>query len=150
MPAEAPRIRRGSRVRLHIAIYLADGTEALSTFGEAPLELTLGDGTLTAPTEGLLLGLSPGDRERILADGSELFGDLTEEKLQWMTREDFPDGVPDPGMLVAFDTPGGAETPGLIKEIREDRVLVDFNHPLSGRALRIEVEVLQVANGPAD
>jgi FKBP-type peptidyl-prolyl cis-trans isomerase SlpA len=141
---DAGVVRRGSRVRLHIAIYLADGAEALSTFGAEPLDLTLGDGTLTSETEELLIGLRSGTRERILADGSDLFGAWTGEKLHWLAREAFPDGVPEAGNLVTFDTPGGTETAGLIKEIEQDRVLVDFNHPLSGRPLRLEVEVLQV------
>jgi FKBP-type peptidyl-prolyl cis-trans isomerase SlpA len=148
MPPSAPVIGRGSPVRLHLAIHLSDGTEALSTFGEEPLDLTLGDGTLTAETEKLLLGLEGGAREQIIADGSDLFGPWTEDKLHWLARDAFPDGVPEPGTLVAFDTPGGTETAGLIKGIEGDRVLVDFNHPLSGRAVRIQVEILEVGNAP--
>jgi FKBP-type peptidyl-prolyl cis-trans isomerase SlpA len=149
MPPSAPVIRRGSPVRLHMAIHLPDGTEALSTFGEEPLDLTLGDGTLTAATEDLLLGLEGGAREQIIADGSDLFGPWTEDKLHWLASDAFPNGVPEVGTLAAFDTPGGAETAGLIREVEGSRILVDFNHPLSGRALRIQVEILEVRDLPA-
>jgi len=147
MPLNAPTIRPGSRVRLHLAIYLEDGTEALSTFGEDPMMITLGDGTLTSGTEALLIGLSPGKEEQIIADGSDLFGGWNETNLHWLPRSDFPDGkVPEPGSLVAFDTPGGTEAAGVIKEIDDQRVRVDFNHPLSGRALRIQIQVLDVSD----
>lgn len=140
-------ITPGSRVRLHLAIFLEDGTEAISTFDEEPMELTLGDGTLTSGTEALLIGMSAGAEEQILADGSQLFGTWSEEKLHWLAHEDFPEGeCPEPGTLVTFDTPAGAETAGIIKEIDEQRVQVDFNHPLSGRALRIQVRILAVSN----
>jgi FKBP-type peptidyl-prolyl cis-trans isomerase SlpA len=130
---------------LHLAIHLEDGTEALSTFGDEPMELALGDGTLTAATEALLIGLSEGAEEQFIADGSELFGPWSEENLHWLPRRDFPRGeAPEPGTLVAFDTPAGAEAAGVIKAIEDDRVRVDFNHPLAGRALRIRVRVLEL------
>ena len=143
-------IQSGSRVLLHLAIRLEDGTEALSTFGEEPMELTLGDGTLTRATEALLVGLQAGAREEFVAQGSELFGDWSDANLHWLGRADFPDGeAPPPGSLVAFETPGGVETAGVIREISGERVCVDFNHPLSGRALRIQVLVLDVSDPQA-
>jgi FKBP-type peptidyl-prolyl cis-trans isomerase SlpA len=147
MSIDTSKINPGSRVRLHLAIFLEDGTEALSTFGEEPMELTLGDGTLTPGTEALLIGLPAGAEEQFIADGNELFGVWSDENMHWMPLGDFPNGeIPEPGALVVFDTPGGAETAGVIKDVKNDRVLVDFNHPLSGRALRIQVRVLDLAD----
>jgi len=145
MTSSTTTIAPGSRVRLHLAMYLEDGTEALSTFGEEPMELTLGDGTLTSGTEALLLGLGVGATQQITASGDALFGEWTETNLHWLPRADFPhEQVPQPGSLVSFEMPDGTETTGFIKEIAGARVRVDFNHPLSGRALRIQVQVLDV------
>lgn len=145
MKPNAPSIRPGARVRLHLEVHLDDGTEVLSTLDEEPLDLAVGDGTLTPATEELLIGLCAGDDQRLSADGNELFGQWMEENLHWIARGDFPvDITPAPGLLVAFDTPGGAETAGMVKEVQGDRVQVDFNHPLSGRPLRIHVQVLDV------
>jgi FKBP-type peptidyl-prolyl cis-trans isomerase SlpA len=144
MPA-SPLIRPCSWIRLHLSIHLSDGTEALSTFGEDPLELTLGDGTLTAGTEALLLGLGPGAQEEFLANGNALFGDWSEEKLHWLAQGSFPGEVPVPGSLIAFTTPDGTETAGIVQQLAGDRVQVDFNHPLSGRALRLRIQILAVA-----
>jgi FKBP-type peptidyl-prolyl cis-trans isomerase SlpA len=144
MPA-SPLIRPCSWIRLHLSIHLSDGTEALSTFGEDPLELTLGDGTLTAGTEALLLGLGPGAQEEFLANGNALFGDWSEEMLHWLDQGSFPGEVPVPGSLIAFTTPDGTETAGIVQQWAGDRVQVDFNHPLSGRALRLRIQILAVA-----
>ena len=144
-----PSIRPGSRVRLHLAIHLGDGTEALSTFGESPLELTLGDGTLTPGTEQLLLGLTAGGEAEHIADGNLLFGPWREDNLHWLAKTEFPDTLPQPGSLVAFATPDRADTPGIVKEIQGDQVRVDFNHPLSGRVLRLRYQVLAVADPAA-
>lgn len=141
-----PSIRSGSWVRLHLSIHLGDGTEALSTFGESPLELTLGDGTLTPGTEHNLLGLIAGAEVDRLADGNQLFGQWSKDNLHWLAKTEFPDAVPQPGSLVAFATPEGVETPGIIKDIQGDQVQVDFNHPLSGRVLRLRYQILAVAD----
>ena len=137
-------IQPGSRIRMHLAIHLSDGTEALSTFAEEPLDFTLGDGTLTSGTEALLLGLAAGALQERLVSGTDLFEVWQEAKLHWLTAADFPEGVPAVGSLVAFAGPAGEEIAAIVKEIQGPRILVDFNHPLSGRLLRLRYHILEV------
>lgn len=147
MSTEDPGIQPGSRVRLHLEILLADGTPALSSFGEEAMEVILGDGTLVPGLEDLLIGLHEGADERILADGAELYGPRDDTKTHWLPRSDFPrelDLVR--GQVVAFDTPGGQEIAGILLETEPDRIRVDFNHPLAGRSLQIRAQVLSVAS----
>lgn len=146
MPTPPPAIVSGSRVCLHLAIHLEEGTEALSTFDEAPLCWQLGDGTLAPGLEAFLLGLTAGTEKTFQVEGSLLFGAWNQDRLQWLASRDFPAGeVPPPGSLVAFDTPEGIETAGLIREISGNRVCVDFNHPLSRRPLHLRLRVLEVS-----
>jgi FKBP-type peptidyl-prolyl cis-trans isomerase SlpA len=145
MTASATPIAPGCGLRLHLEIRLADGTVALSTFGEEPLELRLGDGTLVPGLEQLLVGLTTGSETHLLADGSELYGARDETKVHWMARSDFPPDMDVAlGQVLAFDTPGGQETAGAVLAVEGDRVRIDFNHPLSGRPLQIRVQVLAV------
>jgi FKBP-type peptidyl-prolyl cis-trans isomerase SlpA len=104
--------------------------------------------------EGLLLGLTAGADDQVLADGDALFGPWLEENLHWMAREDFSaDLAPEVGQVVAFETPAGDEIAGVVRQVEEQRVEVDFNHPLAGRPLRIRIRVLEVwpaaAGGPS-
>ena len=134
---------RDCRVRLHLEIRLEDGTEALSTFDGDPLDIAPGDGTLVPALERLLPGLEAGVEEQIAVAGSEIYGQPVEDKVHWLARSDFPgDMVLEPGQMVAFDTPGGQETAGIVRTLEGDRVQVDFNHPLASHALRIRVLVL--------
>lgn len=140
------RIKSGSKVRLHLEMLLQDGTEALSTFGEEPLVLRIGDGTLAPGLEKLLLGLPSKANERFLANGDDLYGPRVSEKVHWLELSAFPsDLAPTPGQVVAFDTPGGQETAGVVLGVEDDRVQVDFNHPLAGRSLHIRVQILDVS-----
>jgi len=144
------RIEPGSRVRLHLAIRLADGTEVLSSFGGDPLEVVLGAGTLTPGLEALLIGLATEADEHFLVDGGQLYGPREESKIHWLARADLPPDFPlARGQLVAFEAPGGQELAGLVLETHADRVRVDFNHPLAGQSLQMRVRILAVAPAPS-
>ncbi len=146
-PAAAP-IGPGSPVVLHLDIRLPDGTAALCTFDEEPLRLTLGDGTLAPGLEALLVGLTPGVEARFLVGGDDLYGPRDPANVHWLPLAGFPaEAETQPGQVVAFATPGGHETAGLVLTLDGDRVQVDFNHPLSGRPLDIRALVLDPAPG---
>jgi FKBP-type peptidyl-prolyl cis-trans isomerase 2 len=144
--SDLPAIATGRTVSLHLEVRFQDGCVALSSFGEEPIRCTIGDGTLAPGVEALLSGLAAGADETIMSDGSEVFGPYDPGNLHWMQLADFPEDLdPAPGQVVAFATPGGHETSGVIREREEDRVQVDFNHPFAGRALTLRAKVLSVA-----
>ena len=61
-----------------------------------------------------------------------------------MKRSDFKDMELEPGLVISFQEPGG-ELPGVIVELDDERVEVDFNHPLAGKTILFEVQVLSIA-----
>ncbi|WP_242467463.1 FKBP-type peptidyl-prolyl cis-trans isomerase [Thiocapsa imhoffii] len=138
-------IAPGCSVSLHLEVRFEDGFVALSTLGEEPLVCRIGDGTLTPAFEATLLGLEPGSETHIIGHGSELFSPYDESNVHWLARDDFPSPIePRPGLVVAFETPGGYETGGVIKRVEGEQVEVDFNHPFAGHSLTIRVQVLSV------
>jgi FKBP-type peptidyl-prolyl cis-trans isomerase SlpA len=145
MSAKTPQIRPGSRVRLHLRISLADGTEVLSSFGAEPLEAAFGDGTLAPALENLLMGLRAGADTRFFVDGAEIYGSRDEANVYWLPRSNFPPHFDLAcGQVVAFDAPDGQEMAGVLMQVDENRVQVDFNHPLAGRSLQIRAQILAV------
>ena len=52
------------------------------------------------------------------------------------------------GMVVSFADANQAELPGVIKTVEDNLVVVDFNHPLAGQALKFQVEILEVNEAP--
>gem|GEM_PF-5298 len=146
----ADSVGPGSHLEMHLEIRLQDGTVALSTWGEDPLTLTLGDGTLTPGLESLLLGLVPGREAQFLVSGDDIYGPRDPDNVHWLPVADFPHGqATKPGQVVAFETPGGHEVAGLVLEVEAEAVRVDLNHPLSGRPLNIRALILGVAPGSA-
>ena len=142
-------IADSSEVTLHFSMILEDGTEAVSTFGDEPTTLTIGGGTLAPGLEQMLIGLREGEKRAMTLDPDRAFGPRDEEKIHRMPAASFaPDMELNPGLVVAFETPAGDELAGIVMEIDGDEVIVDFNHPLSGRSVTFTVEIIKVVVGP--
>jgi FKBP-type peptidyl-prolyl cis-trans isomerase SlpA len=141
----------GSRVTLHLSISLEDGTEAISTFGEEPITLQMGDGTLQPGLELALYGLRAGDTQTLSLLPEQAYGLRDPALIQQMPLGDF-DGAftPEKGQIVAFSLPDGEEAPGMIREVGQGLVEVDFNHPLAGHEISFRVEILSVTAAPPD
>ncbi|EAR07714.1 FKBP-type peptidyl-prolyl cis-trans isomerase [Reinekea blandensis] len=138
-------IHENSRVTLHFSLKLESGDIVDSTFGKAPAEMTMGDGNLPEGFEKHLLGMSAGDRRTVRVPPEDAFGQANPGNVQSFSRAQFAQaGDIEPGMVMSFEDASGSELPGVVSEISDDRVTVDFNHPLAGKALDFEVEILSV------
>lgn len=142
---DTPQILPGSNVSLHLRIELEDGTEALSTFDEEPVELVVGDGTLQPGLELAIYGLRAGDHQTLNLMPEQAYGTRDTGLIHSLPLTDFGEDMsPEEGQLIAFQLPNGEETAGLVREIADGQVEVDFNHPLAGHEIRFTVEVLSV------
>lgn len=136
-----------SRVTLHFALRLEDGTEVDSTFSRDPASLEIGDGNLPPSFERCLHGLAAGDRQTFTLTPEDAFGQPNPNNVQSFRRDEFsPDMQLEEGLVMNFADAARAEVPGVIKSVGDDRVEVDFNHPLAGQTLEFEVEVVEVAS----
>ncbi|MCU5783776.1 peptidyl-prolyl isomerase [Alcanivorax balearicus MACL04] len=139
------RVGPQTRITLHFAVRLMDGTEMDSTFGGEPATFVWGDGSLLPGFERAILGLKGGDRRSVFIDAQSGFGEYNEQNVQHFRRDTFaaPDGM-EVGTVMNFADAAGAELPGVVSALDEQWVTVDFNHPLAGRELTFEVEIVRV------
>lgn len=133
----------GKAITLHFALKLEDGQVVDSNFDAAPARFTFGDGNLPEGFEQALLGLKAGDHVTLTIAPERGFGMHNPSNIQVMPRSQFSDMTLEPGLVVSFQEPGG-ELPGVITAFDEDKVTVDFNHPLAGKTLLFEVAVQAV------
>ena len=145
--SDKAEILPGSQVTLHLAIRLEDGTEALSTFDEDPVELQMGDGTLQPGLELAMYGLKAGESQTLNLMPEQAYGLRDPSMIQHMPLTDFEGAfTPEVGQIIAFSLSNGEEAPGAILAVEEGQVEVDFNHPLAGHEITFEVEILDVDN----
>lgn len=146
-----PRIAAGSHVTLHYRLAVTgDGVEreVVSTFDTKPATLQVGAGQFAPSLEVCLVGLDEGAQATFDLP-QDAFGVRKPELVQVLTRAEFDantaaDGDYAPGDVVEFNAPDGGRFAGVLKEHGERRVVVDFNHPLAGRALKFSVHVIGV------
>ena len=138
------RIGPQTRVTLHFAVRLMDGTEMDSTFQGEPATFSWGDGSLLPGFEKAILGLRSGDKRSVFIDAEAGFGEHNEQNVQYFKRATFAADELAPGTVVSFADAAGAELPGVVTELDEEWVTVDFNHPLAGRDLTFQVEIIAV------
>lgn len=140
------RIGQQSTVTLHFALKLENGDVVDSNFDKEPATFTVGDGNLLPGFEQELFGLKGGDKRSSVIPPERGFGRPNEQNQQVMPRKDFTDLEIDYGVLVIFRDAAGGEMPGVIKAFDDKEVTVDFNHPLAGRDITFEVEIIKVVN----
>ena len=134
-----------SLLTLHYRLALADDTELVSTFGGKPATLQLGSGELAPVLERCLIDLPAGQRTVVLLEAEQAFGPHNPQLMQRFARDE----LPDPGelremALIEFKAPDGTAYTGLVRELTETEALIDFNHPLAGKAIRFEVDVIGI------
>ena len=139
------RIQSGDWVRLHFALHLESGEEIDTTRRGDPATLTIGDGKLLPGFEAVLLGMQAGDDAQLVLDADEAFGLHRQENVQILRRDRFGAEIAlEAGLMVSFSGPGG-EIPGVVREVMEEHVEVDFNHPLAGLRIVFDVSIIDVA-----
>jgi FKBP-type peptidyl-prolyl cis-trans isomerase SlpA len=144
-------ISNGCKVMLHFALKLDDGNVVDSTFDAKPATLTIGDGNLPEGFEANLIGLTTGDHQTFSVPPERAFGQHNPSNLQRMKRSDFAVDMPiAPGLVVSFADAANAELPGVIASVEGDWVEVDFNHPLAGKTLQFEVQILEVTQSEGE
>lgn len=134
----------GTRVTLEFSIKLNNGELVDSTEGK-PATFEVGDGNLLPGFEHALFGLRAGDNSRLSLGPDSAFGQRDEANVRVMDRAEFPqETLLVEGLVFSFAEPQRTELPGVIVKIEDDKVWVDFNHPLSGRDISFDVTIHDV------
>ena len=134
-----------SKVTLHFALKFEDGSVVDSTFENDPATFVMGDGSLLEGFEQKLLGLAKGQAENFVVMPEEGFGQPNPGNVQQFKRSDFADEMElAEGLVISFDDPANNALPGVVRSVSSEVVEIDFNHPLAGRNIHFEVEIIDV------
>ncbi len=138
-------VKPDSLVTLHYRVATGDDTELVSTFDSTPATLQLGSGELAPTLERCLVGIVVGERHVFLLEPEQAFGSHNPQLVQRVGLADLPpDATPERHGLIEFASPAGAKFTGIVREMDSAAVLVDFNHPLAGKHVRFEVELIGI------
>jgi FKBP-type peptidyl-prolyl cis-trans isomerase SlpA len=142
-------VTESAYLTLHYRLATADGTDIVTTFAGNPATLMLGQGQLAPFLEQRLVGLPEGTHQTFTLSALEAFGERNPDLIQAVSKATLEENsVPGAdykaGDLVDFAAPGGGRFAGVLREMRDDCAIFDFNHPLAGQPLQFEVKLISV------
>ena len=139
-------VQNGSTVTFHYKGTLEDGTQFDSSYDRnEPMTATTGQGNLIAGFETALEGMTEGETKTFTVESSDAYGDRNEEATTTLDKSIFPDDFAfQLGMPLPLMGPDGQQVTAMLSEIQDDTVTADFNHPLAGKDLTFEIEVITV------
>lgn len=144
------KIERGRVVSVHYTLRDEGGAMIESSDGREPLAYLHGYGQLIPGLEKALDGSSAGERKAVTVPPRDAYGDKDENAVIRASKDDFPTGLElAPGVEVQADTPDGPIT-FMVLAIEGNEAVLDANHPLAGKTLTFDVEVIDVREASAE
>jgi FKBP-type peptidyl-prolyl cis-trans isomerase SlyD len=138
------KVADGAVVSLSYEVTDENGEVLDRNRGDDPLDYLHGHGNILPGLENALEGAEEGDRLDVTVEPSEAYGEKDPAAVFCLPRENFPDDVAiQPGMQFAAETSEGT-TRFTVIETAEEEITVDANHPLAGKTLSFDVEVVGV------
>lgn len=142
------QVKSGDVVAIHYTGTLLDGTVFDSSEGRDPLEFTVGSGQIIPGLDVALPGMAVGDKKTVQIECAQAYGPLNPAMRQSIPREGIPDDIPlEIGTQLQMQTPDGQPLPVMVVEVDEATVTLDANHPLAGKDLTFDFELVRIGAG---
>ena len=137
-------IENGQKVKIHYTGTLDDGNKFDSSEGRDPLEFETGSGMVIPGFDSAVRDMEVGGKKTVTLPAKEAYGELREEMIGDIPRDRFPADLELAiGMPLQMEGPQGP-LPVVIKEVKEDAVTIDANHPLAGKDLTFALELVEI------
>lgn len=138
-------VKNGDKVKVHYKGTLSDGAVFDSSQGKDPLEFTVGQGQVIPGFENGVIGMSAGEKKTINIPCAEAYGEYSDEAVFSIGKENLPLGMePAAGQQLQMVSPEGQVFQVIIKEVSGNEIKLDANHPLAGKDLTFELELVKV------
>ncbi|MFM6962483.1 MAG: peptidylprolyl isomerase [Polynucleobacter victoriensis] len=147
--AGGAEVTASSFLTLNYRIALPEGGDVVNTFEDKPATLMMGTGQFAPTLEQALLGMKLGERKTFTLDPEAAFGvknpDLIRKiSMQTLRENSSPEEDYVAGDMIEFNAPNGATYSGTLIAIDGDSATFDFNHPLSGKTILLEAEIIGI------
>lgn len=136
-------IQNGSTIQVHYTGKLADGTTFDSSIGRSPFKFQVGSSEVIPGFEDGLIGKNVGEKVTVTIPCQQAYGEVRNDLIVNVPKSQLPGDVQVGQTLQASNE--GQSFNVEIKEIYEDYVVIDGNHPLAGKNLIFDIEVLEIA-----
>tara|TARA_Y100000389_G_C17428178_1_gene500873 strand:+ start:543 stop:959 length:417 start_codon:yes stop_codon:yes gene_type:complete len=137
------KIENGKKVKVHYTGKNVTGEVFDTSEGREPLSFTVGEGMMIKGFENGLMGMETGEKKTIELEPGEAYGETREDLFTEVDKKQLPEGTTEGQTLQAMTEQGPINV--TVKEFKEDVAVLDMNHPLAGKKLVFDLEVVEVA-----
>jgi FKBP-type peptidyl-prolyl cis-trans isomerase 2 len=144
-------IKKGDIIKVQYEGALEDGTifDSTESNNGFPLKFEVGAGNIIKGFDEAVVGKEVGEEFTIKLHPSEAYGDYQEGLIKKMPKSIFPkDQDPQPGMAVQVMDQTGHVMIALIKDVKDENVIIDLNHPLAGEILNFKIKIIETGCEP--
>ncbi len=139
------QVKENNTVKVKYTVKISDWKIFDSSDGKEPIEFTLGQGQLIPGFEKGLIDMKLNEKKTINMTKDEAYGEVNETLIQEVKKTDLPqDMEPKVGMGLVSKSPEGQEINLMVVEVKEETIVIDGNHPLAGRDLIFDLEVVEI------
>jgi FKBP-type peptidyl-prolyl cis-trans isomerase 2 len=137
-------VAQGKTVTVNYTLKV-DGKVVDSSKGKQPIQFTVGKQQMIPGFEKALMGMKIGEKKSFNVSPEEAYGKVNPKAIQSIPKSKLPADIkPAPGMVLQARDKSGRGGPVKIVEVRKDTVVIDFNHPLAGKTLNFDVEIVAI------
>jgi len=137
-------VKAGSKVTLHYTLTV-EGKVVDSSRERTPLQFQAGQGQLIPGFEKALIGMKAGEKKSFKVSPEDGYGPVDPKALKEIPKDRLaPDVKPEAGMMLSAQGPNGQTIPVKVAAVKDKTVVIDFNHPLAGKTLNFDVEIVEV------
>ena len=141
----AEKAQQGDTVAVHYTGKLDNGEVFDSSQGRDPLEFKVGSGQVIAGFDEAVSGLEVGESREVRIEPEQAYGQPREDLVVDVERDQFPaEAEPAVGQQVQVQVAPGQNRVATIAEVADDSIKLDLNHPLAGKPLTFEVELVEI------
>ena len=139
------QVKSGDTIKVHYHGTLTDGSIFDSSNGREPLEFEVGSGMVIEGFDNGVLGMAIGDKKTVTIPAAQAYGEPREDMYMEFPLDRFPtDLVPEVGMQLNMSNNEGDQFPVAIIEVADEHVVLDGNHPLAGKDLIFDLELVSI------
>lgn len=139
------QVKQNDTVKVHYTGKLANGEVFDSSLERDPMEFQVGKGQLIPGFENGIIDMKVNEKKTLVIPSEEAYGEPRKELIQEVPKDKLPEEIkPEVGMGLVSTTPDGNEIQLVVKEVKDDAIVVDGNHPLAGQELTFEIEVVEI------
>lgn len=139
------QVKENNTVKVHYTGKFPNGEVFDSSEGREPLEFTLGEGMMIPGFEKGLIDMKLNEKKTINLKKEDAFGEAREDLIHEVPKSQLPEDMDvKTGMPLVSKSPEGHEINMIVKEVKDESIIVDANHPLAGKEVVFDLEVVDI------